>query len=185
MENYFDNRKQRVILDGQCSSWKIIFSDVPQGSVLGPLLFLIYINNLANSLNSICKIFADDKSIFSKAFDKDKSQRDLNNNLSIINEWGFQWKMQFTPDSNKQANEDYYFFRKSNTDDYIPIKLNDSPVQMYESQKHFGIILDKHLNFYNISRGKVIFVTNSLALLNIYLFTFVRLHLMIIYLITQ
>ena len=93
--------------------------------------------------------------------------------------------MQFTPDSNKQANEDYYFFRKSNTDDYIPIKLNDSPVQMYESQKHFGIILDKHLNFYNISRGKVIFVTNSLALLNIYLFTFVRLHLMIIYLITQ
>ena len=148
MENYFDNRKQRVILDGQCSSWKIIFSDVPQGSVLGPPLFLIYINNLANSLNSICKIFADDKSIFSKAFDKDKCQRDLNNDLSIINEWGFQWKMQFNPDSNKQANEDYYFFRKSNTDDYIPIKLNDSPVQMCVSQKHLGIILDKHLNFY-------------------------------------
>ena len=54
--------------------------------------------------------------------------------------------MQFNPDPNKQANE-VYFSRKSNTDDYIPIKLNDYPVQLCESQKHLGIILDKHLNF--------------------------------------
>ena len=60
LENYLDNRKQRVIVDGQCSSWKIIPSGVPQGFVLGPLLFLIYINDLQNGLNSICKIFADE-----------------------------------------------------------------------------------------------------------------------------
>ena len=71
-------------------------------------------------------------------------QRDLNNNLSIISEWAFQWKMQFNPDPNKQANE-VYFSRKPNTDYYIPIKLNDSPVQLCESQKHLGVILDKHL----------------------------------------
>ena len=147
LKNYLDNWKQRVILDGQCSSWKIILSGIPQGSVLEPLLFLIYINDLPNGLKCICKIFADDTSIFSKVFDKDKSQRDLNNDLSIISEWAFQWKMQFKPDPNKQANE-VYFCRKSNTDYYIPIKLNNSPVQLCQSQKHLGVTLDKHLNFH-------------------------------------
>ena len=89
LENYLDNQKQRVILDSQCSSWKIILSGVPHGSVLGPLLFLIYINDLPNRLNSICKIFSDDTSIFSKLFDKDNSQRDHNNDLSIISECAF------------------------------------------------------------------------------------------------
>ena len=55
--NYLDNRKQRVILDGQCSSWKIILSGAPKGFVLRPLLFLIYINDLPNGLSSICEIF--------------------------------------------------------------------------------------------------------------------------------
>ena len=112
LEKYLDNQKHRVILDGQCSSWKIILSGVPQGSVLVPLLFLIYINDLPNGLDPICKIFADDTSIFLKVFDKDKSQRDFNNDLSIISEWVFQWKMQFNPDPNKQVNE-VSFFRKS------------------------------------------------------------------------
>ena len=62
---------------------------------------------------------------------KNNSQRDLTNDLSVINEWVFQWKMQFNPDRIKQANE-VYFSRKLNTDDYIPVKLNDSPAQLRE-----------------------------------------------------
>ena len=68
----------------------------------------------------------DNTSIFSEVFDKNKFQTDFNNKLCIISEWEFQWKMQFNPDPNKQANE-VYFSRKLNTDDDIPIKLNDSP----------------------------------------------------------
>ena len=68
----------------------------------------------------------DNTSIFSEVFDKNNFQTDLNNKLCIISEWEFQWKMQFNPDPNKQANE-VYFSRKLNTDDDIPIKLNDSP----------------------------------------------------------
>ena len=123
LENYLENRKQRVILHGQCSSWKNIVSGVSQGSVLGPLLFLIYINDLLNGLVSICKIFADDTSIFSKVFDKHSSQNILNNDLSIISEWAFQWKMQFNPDANKQAIRVY-----------LPVDLNNSSVQLCESQ---------------------------------------------------
>ena len=71
--------KQRLILDGQCSSWKTILSGIPHGSFSGPLLFLIYINDFPNGLNSIYKVFADETSIFSKVFDKDNSQRYFNN----------------------------------------------------------------------------------------------------------
>ena len=67
-----------------------------------------------NGLISICKIFADDTSIFSEVFDKDKSQRDLNNDSSIISQCDFQWEIQFNPDLNKQAHE-VYFYRKPNT----------------------------------------------------------------------
>ena len=76
----------------------------------------MYINDLTNGLNSICKIFAYEASILSTVFDKDKSQRGLNNELSMVSEWAFHWKMQFNPDPNKQANE-VYFSRKPNTDD--------------------------------------------------------------------
>ena len=72
---------QKVILSGQISSWKFIKSGVPQGSVLDPLLFLIYINSLSDSILFNCKMFADDTSLFSHVFDKYKSQSDLNDDL--------------------------------------------------------------------------------------------------------
>ena len=64
LKNYLHNREQRVVLNGQTSEWKRIYSGVPQGSVLDPLLFLIYISDLTDGLTSMCKIFADDTSLF-------------------------------------------------------------------------------------------------------------------------
>ena len=70
LENYLTDRQQRVILNCRTSSWQNIFEGVLQGSVLGPLLFLIYINDLQDGLTSICKIFTDDTSLFLKVIDK-------------------------------------------------------------------------------------------------------------------
>ena len=75
-QNYSTNR-QRVLLNGRTSKWTNILAGVPQGSVLGPLLFLIYINDLPDGLKSICKIFADDKSLFSKIDDRDTNNIDI------------------------------------------------------------------------------------------------------------
>ena len=105
IKNYLHNREQRVVLNGQTSEWRRIKAGVPQGSVLGPLLFLIYINDLPDGITSICKIFADDTSLFSKVLDVNKSVNELNSDLEKINQWAYQWKMQFNPDPKKQANE--------------------------------------------------------------------------------
>ena len=109
LKAYLRNREQRVVLNGQTSEWKRIYSGVPQGSVLGPLLFLIYINDLPDGISSMCKIFADDTSLFSKVLDVNKSVIELNADLEKINQWAYQWKMQFNPDPNKQANEVIFF----------------------------------------------------------------------------
>ena len=70
LTNYLHERYQRVVLNGQTSLLELVKPGVPQGSVLGSLFFLIYINDLSDNLESNCKIFAGDTSLFYKVFDK-------------------------------------------------------------------------------------------------------------------
>ena len=93
-----ENRKQRVTLNGQTSSWTELNAGVSQGLVLGSLLFLIYINDLPDGFSSNAKLFADDTSLFSEVHDMHSSASDLNKDLKTINKWPFQWKMSFNPD---------------------------------------------------------------------------------------
>ena len=83
------NRKQRVTLNSHSSSRTNVNAGVPQGSILGPLLFKIYINDLSNGLSSNTKLFADDTSLF--VHDINTSADELNSDLKKINDWAFQW----------------------------------------------------------------------------------------------
>ena len=78
---FLKNRKQRVVLNGQTSSWTNVLAGVPQGSILGLLFFLIYINDLSDDLSSNPKLFADDNSPFSVEHDKTTSAKERNNDL--------------------------------------------------------------------------------------------------------
>ena len=89
LTNYLHERYQRVVLNGQTSSWELVKSGVPQGSVLGPIFFLIHINGFPNNLESNCKIFVDDTSFFYKVFDKHVSRVTLTKDLELINNWAF------------------------------------------------------------------------------------------------
>ena len=92
LKNCLKNRERRIVLNGQTYEWRKIMSGIPQGSALGPLLFLIYINDLPDGINSLCKIFADDTSLFSKVYDIHKSASKLNDDLEKISYWAYQWK---------------------------------------------------------------------------------------------
>ena len=105
LKDFLKNRKQRVFLNGQCSTWENVNAGVPQGSILGPLMFLIYINDLSNGLKSCPKLFADDTSLFSTIFNSNTTTANLNLDLDKIKCWAYQWKMNFNPDPTKQAQE--------------------------------------------------------------------------------
>ena len=62
--DYLNNRKQRVVIPGASSFWTSVKAGVPQGSILGPLLFLLYINNIVENINSSFRLFADDTSLY-------------------------------------------------------------------------------------------------------------------------
>ena len=89
------------MLNGQYSSWADVKAGVPQ--ILGPLLFLTYINDLPNVLNSNVKFFADDTTLFSVVHNITDSANLLNSDLSNINKWALQLKMSFNPDPIEQG----------------------------------------------------------------------------------
>ena len=166
--NYLTGRQQRVVLNGQTSSWKNILAGVPQGSVLGPLLFLVYINDLPNGIESTCKIFADDTSLFSEVKDETSSDTQLNNDLNKISKWAFQWKM-FNPDPSKQTIEICFSHKRENKN-YSSLMFNDTKVQLATSQKHLRLILDSILDFnehidYKIDKcNKIVGIMKRLSL---------------------
>ena len=148
LTDFLKNRKQRVILNDQSSSWANINAGVPQGSILGPLLFLIYINDLSDNLQCNPKLFADDTSLFSTVKVPERTANNLNNNLTEINKWAFQWKMSFSPDPRKQAQE-VIFSRKATKKIHPKIFFNNIPVSKADFQKHLGLHLESKLSFQN------------------------------------
>jgi hypothetical protein len=69
--SFLNNRRQKVVLPGGSSSWKNVTSGVPQGSILGPILFLLYVNDLPDCVNSTAKLFADDTKLYREIIDPD------------------------------------------------------------------------------------------------------------------
>ena len=178
LKDFLKSRKQRVVLNGQHSSWTYVNAGVPQGSILGPLLFLVYINDLSNGLKSNPKLFADDTSLFSVIHDVNSSQIDLNEDLDKINNWAYQWKMSFNPDPSKKAQE-VIFSRKVNNVLHPPLTFNNVDVGQIRSQKHLGMFLDFKLSFNEHLETVYAKVNRGIAilckLLTIYK-SFIRLH---------
>ena len=97
IQDFLSNRTQRVLLEGQVSSQSSVTSGVPQGSVLGPLLFLVFINDLPECVSSTTRLFADDSLLYRTITSLDYArllQEDLNN----LQKWEQLWGMSFNPD---------------------------------------------------------------------------------------
>ncbi len=132
-EHYLKSRKQKVVLNESASSLREVLAGVPQGSVLGPLLFVIYINDIARSLNSLCRLFADDTSFNYSGKDENHIKRIIDLDLRELDAWSKKWLMSFNPDKTE-------IMIFANTE--IPalnFSLNNKNIPMTTCHKHLGV----------------------------------------------
>ena len=146
LTDFLKSQKQRVVLNGQYSSCSDVLAGVPQGSILAPLLFLIYISDLSDGLQCNPKLFTDDTSSFATVHNINKATNNLNNDLTKITKWAFQWKVSFNPSISRQVHE-VIFSHKRSVAFHSPLTFNNIPVAQTNSQKYSGLLLDKKLNF--------------------------------------
>ena len=108
---------------------------VPQGSILGPLLFIIYINGIVHDIQSFIRLFADDTSLYIIADLPDSAAQILNNDLERISLWSDLWLVKFSP--NKI--ETFLCSRKRNRIDHPNLYLAHVPIKEVSSHKHLGL----------------------------------------------
>ena len=152
IESFLSERKQRVTIDGKFSVRVNINAGVPQGSLLGPILFLVYINDIVDVVESKIIFFADDTFIYRIV--EQFCTTILNKDLESITKWAWMWKLVFNPDISKQAVE-VIFSNKNNIASPFPLTFNGIPVKQVIDTKHLGLILDSKLNFSNHMNEKL------------------------------
>ena len=143
--DYLHNRKQHVVLPGASSSWTSVGAGVPQGSILGPLLFLLYINDIVEDIDSSIRLFADDTSLYIIVDNPILAAEKLNTDLQKIHRWATQWLVSFNP----AKSESLLISRKQ-------IKLFHPPVMMSQNQinevvyhKHLGVIFSNNCTWHS------------------------------------
>ena len=139
--DYLSNRQQRVIVRGQNSIWGVLKAGVPQGSVLGPLLFLVYINDIVEGLNCQIKLFADDTTLYVTYNDSKQAQTVLNDDLAKISEWAKQWVVTFSPSKTKAMTVAY---KKSHPE---PLTFDNTLLDEVKEHKHLGLTICSNLSW--------------------------------------
>jgi len=142
--DFLKNRRQRVVVKGEESTWENVTSGIPQGSVLGPVLFIIYINDMPDTLKSVCKIFADDSKIY-QFVSSPSDQLTLQEDLLSLCDWSEKWLLEFSIPKCKSVNyglikhEYQYSMRDSQN--------NNVDLPSCSEEKDLGIWFENSLKF--------------------------------------
>jgi len=128
-----------VCIDGEFSEWVEVTSGVPQGSVLGPILFIIYLNDLDNKLISKLDKFADDSKL-GKSLRSNEDVECLRRDLTNLEKWSKDWQMNFNTDKCAVM----HLGRTNPSSQYV---LNDKHLKELEKERDLGIIIDRNLKF--------------------------------------
>ena len=140
---FLSERTQRVIVNGQRSSPSVVLSGVPQGSVLGPLLFLCYINDIISGISSPIKLYADDVLIY-RIIDNEDDCKMLQRDLDLLQTWAHKWNMSYNPVKCE-------FLRITNKQNrtYFPYSIQDTLIREVTQAKYLGVTLNNKLTWNN------------------------------------
>ena len=135
--DYLSNYFQRVVINGQCSDWVKATAGVSQGSVLGPLLFLVFINDITSVVNHCdIRLFADDTCLFIKTSIPEIATNYINNDLANIENWANQWLIKFSPSKTESS----VISLKQNTQTrHKRLIFHNTPIANVSSHKHVGL----------------------------------------------
>ena len=154
LTSYLSNRVAKTCVEGHYSETVNVKAGVPQGSRLGPILFILYVNEIATELDldSIPLIFADDTTLLAFGNNTSETVAQLNNDLSKISNWAKVWKLKFNGDKSKDL---IFTPNKSCLNNSHPIYLNGELLDRVGAHKHLGLTLESDLSW-NIHLTKVI-----------------------------
>ena len=142
IDHYLTGRSQKVVINGISSSLRNLQTGVPQGSILGPLLFLIYINDIINDLQCNVNLFADDTSI-QKCLDSHDDFKVINDDLLKLSIYGTQWLITFNV-----LKTEYIIVSQRKTRVMHPdLLLNDTKLTEENNHKHFGLTISNNMSW--------------------------------------
>ena len=141
VDSFLTNRTQRVVVNGQASEYAKVRSGVPQGTVLGPLLFLTYINDLPSYVNSTVRLFADDCVVYRKIAIPQDCQA-LQTDLTNLCTWEDKWQMEFNP-----AKCFSVHFTRSRKPQKTIYSLRGTNLQVTDVTTYLGVDLSKDLSW--------------------------------------
>ena len=125
----------RFVVSGAVSDWTYIRAGVPQGSILGPLLFLLYINDIVNNIGSNIRLFADNTSLSIIVDDPVTAAGCINADLGRISNWASRWLVTFNP----SKTETLLISRKLNKPLHPPLFMQNHQISEADSHKHLGL----------------------------------------------
>lgn len=137
IENWLFKRKQRVVINGKSSNWTDVTSGVPQGSVLGPILFLVYVNDIDEGLSCIISKFADDTKIANTVLSNEQAE-EMQINLNTLSNWAKTWQMSFNTDKCKVLHVGYRNEKKK-------YSLNGSQLKSTDEENDLGVTITSNL----------------------------------------
>ena len=141
IKSLLSGRRQRVVINGTKSSWADVSSGVPQGTVIGPILFLIYINDIQRNISSRMRLFADDSTIYREIKSRDDHLA-LQEDLRRLDAWAESWQMVFKPSKCFVMN----ITNKKNIS-HFTYTIKDSPLTVTPTHTYLGLEIDSKLTW--------------------------------------
>ena len=157
-------RKQRVVINGLESTWKAVFSGDPQGSVLGPILFRIYINDIVDNL-SCTTYHANDMKLFN-GITQDADMARLQSDICAVDTWTDHWLLKLNVQKCKVMTVGKYkHHRSTGTSYHLPAGGSNHQLQMVSEEKDLGVVIDSNLQFDNHILRKVKTANRTLGMI--------------------